>query len=194
MRIVAGIWRGRTIGAPGGRDTRPTSDRVREAVFDILAARLGPDLGGPAVLDLFAGSGALGLEALSRGAREAVFVDNDRRALGALRANIDAVEADARARVVPADALRPNVVATVPGGPFALLFADPPYRIEPARMGEVFAAIEAAGRLEPGGWAVYEHDARVSADWPERYEEFDRRVWGSTAVSFATVAEGEPDQ
>lgn len=194
MRIVAGAWRGRRIAAPDGRDTRPTSDRVREAVFDILASRLGPDLGRPAVLDLFAGSGALGLEALSRGARETVFVDNDRRALGVLRANIRTVGAEASAHVVPADALRPGAPLVLPGGPFALLFADPPYRIEPARVGEVFAALAAAGRLAPGACAVYEHDALTSAVWPHPYQEFDRRAWGSTAVSFATMSEGAPYQ
>ena len=193
MRIVAGQWRGRRIGAPDGRDTRPTSDRVREAVFDILSARLGPDLGEPRVLDLFAGSGALGLEALSRGACEAVFVDNDRRALAALRANLAALGAEGVARAVSADALRPSIAAALPGGAFSLLFADPPYRIEPARTGEVFAAIAAAGRLEPGTWAVYEHDASTAVEWPEPYEEFDRRVWGTTAVSFATVSEGAHD-
>jgi 16S rRNA (guanine966-N2)-methyltransferase len=163
-------------------------------MFDILSARLGPDLGEPLVLDLFAGSGALGLEALSRGAREAVFVDNDRRALGVLRDNIATVGAQDRTYVVPADGLRTNVASGFPSGPFALLFADPPYRIEPARMGEVFAGIAAAGRVAPGAWAVYEHDARASVAWPEPYVEFDRREWGSTAVSFATMPEGEPHQ
>ena len=194
MRIVAGHWRGRRIGAPDGRDTRPTSDRVREAVFDILAARLGPDLGEPAVLDLFAGSGALGLEALSRGAREAVFVENGRRALGVLRDNIALVGAQAVARVVPADALRASTASALPARPFALLFADPPYRIEPARMGDVFAALAAAGRIEPGALVVYEHDARAQAEWPAALVQTDRRMWGTTAVSFATFSEGEPDQ
>jgi 16S rRNA (guanine966-N2)-methyltransferase len=194
MRIIAGQWRGRRIAAPGGRDTRPTSDRVRGAVFDILAARLGPDLGRPALLDLFAGSGALGLEALSRGAREAVFADSDRRALDVVRANLAALGADASARVVAADLLRPGAAARLPGGPFSLLFADPPYRIETARMGEVFAGIAAAGRLAPGAWAVYEHDATATAEWPAPFEETDRRVWGTTAVSFATMSEGETRQ
>jgi 16S rRNA (guanine966-N2)-methyltransferase len=192
VRIISGEWRGRRIAAPDGRDTRPTSDRVREAVFDILCSRLGPDLGEPVVLDLFAGSGALGLEALSRGAREAVFVERDRRALDILRSNVESLGAHDYARIVPADALRPSLAPGLPGGPFSLLFADPPYRIEPAQTGEVFAAIAAAGRCAPGAWIVYEHDARTTAQWPATMTELDRRAWGSTAVSFATMSEGEP--
>ncbi|MDO8916019.1 MAG: RsmD family RNA methyltransferase, partial [Coriobacteriia bacterium] len=104
MRIVGGAWRGRPLVSPSGPTTRPTSDRVREALFDALGARLGSDLGGGAVLDLFAGTGALGLEALSRGASSAVFVENDRAALVALRRNIETLGAGPRAVVVPGDA------------------------------------------------------------------------------------------
>jgi len=121
MRIVAGEWGGRRIEAPAGRDTRPTADRVREAWMSAVAA----ELPGARVLDLFAGSGALGLEALSRGAAHATFVENAPAALRALRANLSALGAEERAEVARADALR--FVAGVEAGAFDLAFADPPY-------------------------------------------------------------------
>jgi 16S rRNA (guanine966-N2)-methyltransferase len=121
MRIVAGSWGGRRIQAPPGRNTRPTTDRVREAWMSAVHAQLP----GARVLDLFAGSGALGLEALSRGAEHATFVENAPPALGALRANLSALGAEERAEVVRADALR--FVAALEPGAYDLAFADPPY-------------------------------------------------------------------
>lgn len=121
MRIIAGEWGGRSIDAPPGRETRPTADRVREAWMSALAA----DLPEASVLDLFAGSGALGLEALSRGAREATFVERAPAALRVLRANIAAVGAGDRARVVPVDALR--YLQGLAANAFDLALADPPY-------------------------------------------------------------------
>lgn len=121
MRIVAGEWRGRRLQAPPGRGTRPTTDRVREAWMSAVA----PHLPGARVLDLFAGSGALGLEALSRGAAHAVFVEQAPAALRVLRANLDALRAGARAEVVRGDALR--YAASLAPGAFDLAFADPPY-------------------------------------------------------------------
>ena len=125
MRIVAGAWRGRALVAPPGGATRPTADRVRQALFDMLlhapwAGRQAVE--GVRVLDAFAGTGALGLEALSRGAAHAAFLERDRGALAALRANIAACGAAARATIFAADALHPPV-----GGPCALVFLDPPY-------------------------------------------------------------------
>jgi 16S rRNA (guanine966-N2)-methyltransferase len=121
VRIVAGEWGGRRIAAPPGRGTRPTTDRVREAWMSAVADRIP----GARVLDLFAGSGALGLEALSRGAEHAVFVESAPAALRALRANLDALGAGGRADVVRTDALR--YVAGLDTGAFDLAFADPPY-------------------------------------------------------------------
>jgi 16S rRNA (guanine966-N2)-methyltransferase len=121
MRIIAGDWGGRRIQAPPGRQTRPTTDRVREAWMSIVA----PALPGARVLDLFAGSGALGLEALSRGAARATFVETAPGALRALRANLDDLGAAPRAEVVRSDALR--YVAALHTGAFDLAFADPPY-------------------------------------------------------------------
>ncbi|MFO7262018.1 MAG: 16S rRNA (guanine(966)-N(2))-methyltransferase RsmD [bacterium] len=121
MRIIAGRWRGHRIEAPPGRHTRPTTDRVREAWMSALQ----PALPGATVLDLFAGSGALGLEALSRGAARVVFVEKAGRALRALRANIERLGAEGQTEVVRADALA--YVAGLPLGAFDLALADPPY-------------------------------------------------------------------
>jgi 16S rRNA (guanine966-N2)-methyltransferase len=122
VRIVAGRWRGRRIEAPGGRRVRPTADRVREAWMSIVQL----DLPDAAVLDLFAGSGALGLEALSRGARRAEFVESHPLSLRALAANVAALGAGDAAVVHRADVLR--FVSALPAGAFDVAFADPPYR------------------------------------------------------------------
>jgi len=121
MRIVAGEWGGRRIQAPPGRETRPTTDRVREAWMSTVAA----DLPGARVLDLFAGSGALWLEALSRGASHATFVEQDAKAITALRANLAALNAVDRARVVRGDAVK--FASKLTAGAYDVVFADPPY-------------------------------------------------------------------
>ena len=121
MRIIGGEWGGRRIKAPGGRGVRPTTDRVREAWMSALGGRLD----GLTVLDLFAGSGALGLEALSRGAAYAAFVEIGRQSLNSLEENLRIVDARARATVVKADALK--FVRRLPAGAFDLALADPPY-------------------------------------------------------------------
>jgi len=128
VRIVAGVYGGRRLGAPAGRSTRPTSDRVREALFSILAGAVE----GARVLDLFAGSGALGIEALSRGAASATFVDSDARAVAAVRANLAALGAEATVT-------RRDVFAWLgaAAGTYDIVFADPPYS----------SAGRAAGRL-----------------------------------------------
>jgi 16S rRNA (guanine966-N2)-methyltransferase len=123
VRIVAGRWRGRTIKAPSGDEVRPTSDRVREAWMSIV----GPSLAGALVLDLFSGSGALGLEALSRGAERVDFVEVAPRSLAALRANIEALGAGEGAVVRRADALR--FIAPLGAGAYDVAFADPPYKL-----------------------------------------------------------------
>jgi 16S rRNA (guanine966-N2)-methyltransferase len=141
VRIIAGRWRGRQISAPLGGTTRPTTDRVREALFSMLASRIGTfeDL---AVIDLFAGSGALGLEALSRGAGHCTFVERDPSAVAALRANIAALGADADIRAQGIESFR--------GGPYDLAFADAPYGSGAGQ--KALAQIE----LAPGAWAVIE--------------------------------------
>lgn len=154
VRVIAGSLGGRTLVAPAGRATRPTSDRVREAVFSMLGA-----LAGERVLDLFAGSGALGIEALSRGAAHAVFVERDRRALTALRANLDTLGLrDERAEVRPVDVRAAMKNALARGDAYDLIFVDPPYRHATEtgeQVGDGLAAL-----LAPGGRIVFESDRR----------------------------------
>ena len=149
MRIVAGAWRGRTLVAPPGSATMPTADRVRQALFDMLlhAPWAKGELSGATVLDGFAGTGALGLEALSRGASFAHFIEQDRAALVALRANIAACRA--ACLVHAADALRPP-----PGPPCALVFLDPPYGRQWVE--KSLAALAATGWIAPGALIVAE--------------------------------------
>ena len=159
MRIVAGEWRGRRLAAPKGDATRPTADRTRETLFNMLVSRLG-SFEGLNVADLFAGSGALGLEALSRGARSAEFVERHPASLRALGANLAALGAGDAAVVHRADVLR--FLAGLPREAFDVAFADPPYHQELARAvaerwaGEPFARVlgiehEAGEAMPPGG-------------------------------------------
>jgi 16S rRNA (guanine966-N2)-methyltransferase len=130
MRIVAGAWRGRTLAVPPGLGTRPTADRVRQALFDILMhAEWGGRalIEGAAVLDVFAGTGALGLETLSRGAASACFIESDPTALRTLRTNIAACKAENRTEILPCDVLR---LAAKPTKPAGLAFLDPPYGVD----------------------------------------------------------------
>lgn len=128
MRIVGGQFKGRALAAPKGRATRPTSDRAREAVFNVLAhADWAPDLDGIRVIDLFAGSGALGLEAMSRGAGFCLFVETDAAARGAIRDNIDALQLFGHTRLHRRDATALGDKPSNLGAPFDLVFLDPPY-------------------------------------------------------------------
>ena len=148
MRIVAGEWRGRSIDAPPGAVTRPTADRVRETLFSMLASRLGT-FEGLRVADLFAGSGALGLEALSRGAASATFIESDAQALASIRRNAEKLGASTRVQIVAGSAL-----ALPRRDPFDVVFADPPYA---AGLGTaVVRSIVGAGWLAPGGWLCVE--------------------------------------
>lgn len=191
VRIVAGRWRGRTLRAPKGTDTRPTSDRVREALFSTLASILGADLGAPVVLDAFAGSGALGLEALSRGAIRAVFVERDRAARDALTANVAALGVTDTTLVSGADVFAAAACGAVSGGPFGLLFADPPYRIDSARTARLLTDLAQAGAVERGAVVVWEHATGASVPWPEGFEERTTRRYGSTQVSIAAYRGGD---
>ena len=148
MRIIAGEWRGRMIDAPPGSGTRPTADRVRETLFSMLASRLGA-FDNLRVADLFAGSGALGFEALSRGAASATFVECDGAAVAALRRNAEKLGAGERVKILSTSAL-----ALPPSPPFDLIFADPPY--ERGTGSAAVAAVVAANWLAEGGWMSVE--------------------------------------
>ncbi|MEP6982440.1 MAG: 16S rRNA (guanine(966)-N(2))-methyltransferase RsmD [Sphingomicrobium sp.] len=148
MRIIAGAWRGRPIEAPPGLATRPTADRIRETLFSMLASRLGSFVE-LRIADLFAGSGALGLEALSRGAASAAFLDGDTKAAAIIRRNAEKLGAADRVRILGGSAL-----ALPRSEPFDLILADPPYA--PGSGSAAVAAVAAAGWLAPGGWMTIE--------------------------------------
>ena len=143
MRVIAGEWRGRRLVAPAGMATRPTADRTREALFSMLASRLG-SFDELRVADLYAGSGALGIEALSRGAAHAVFVEHDREALNAIAANLATFGATDRARIIAGSAARLSAIAQ----PVNLLLADPPYAAGSGSAAVI--AVVAANWLAPG--------------------------------------------
>lgn len=143
MRIIAGEWRGRPLVAPAGMDTRPTAGRVRETLFSMLLSRLGT-FEGLRVADLFAGSGALGLEALSRGAAFATFVERDAKAIAAIRVNAAKLNVQARTQILGGSAL-----ALPRSEPFDLVLADPPY--DKGSGNAAVAAVAAAGWLRPQG-------------------------------------------
>ena len=170
MRIVAGTLGGRRIRAPAGRATRPTSDRVREALFSILG-----DVSGADVLDLYAGSGALGIEALSRGAASAVFVDSDPRAVAVIGANLEALGLDAR--VHKRDALA--YLRDTREGPFDLVFLDPPYS----------SASEMAGPLSERLSSVLSDQSRIVSESDKRkpllltLPLLDERAYGDTRIA-----------
>jgi 16S rRNA (guanine966-N2)-methyltransferase len=177
VRIVGGTLSGRVFRAPPGADTRPTSEKVREAVFAIL-----PSVEDMQVLDLFAGSGALGIEALSRGAAHATFVDQGKAALSAVRANVQAMGLAARATVVTGDAVA-HAAKHVPAAPWQLVFVDPPYRSDLATR-----ATLALAHLAPAAIVVIEHDRRTVL--PETLGSLlrtDQRRYGDTMVSFYRV-------
>jgi 16S rRNA (guanine966-N2)-methyltransferase len=168
VRIIAGGWRGRPLAAPAGQATRPTADRVRETLFSMLASRLG-SFEGLRVADLFAGSGALGLEALSRGAAHATFVEQDRSALAALRANCEQFGAIEKVRIIPGSAL-----ALPDAEPFDLVFADPPYASASGSM--AVAAVIASNWLAPAGWMAVETARKDAADSGSFRLETEREV------------------
>ncbi len=190
MRIVSGEWRGRSLVAPKGSETRPTADRVREAVFSALLSRMA-GLAGIAVLDPFAGSGALAFEALSRGAARAVLLETDRRAREAISRNAAVLECQDRVAVVGDDAFR-IARAGVRGGPFALLFLDPPYKIMPTQVSQLVADLASSGALDAGAVVVYEHASREVPVWPEGFVADGDRTYGTTAVSYATYEGKRP--
>ena len=172
MRVIAGSYRGRPLKAPKGENTRPTSDRVREALFSILGTRTQD----ARVLDLFAGSGALGLEALSRGADTVTFVDDNRAAIAAIKSNLDTLQAVAQVRQT--DALRFLNAAPSSGAQYDLVFLDPPYRHAERLAPPLSEALPAV--LAPGAVVVAEADRR--APLTLTLPLIDERRYGDTLI------------
>jgi 16S rRNA (guanine966-N2)-methyltransferase len=186
MRVVGGRCKGLRLATFKGRSIRPTSDKVREAVFSILAGRV--EFEGKSVLDLFAGTGAMGIEALSRGAEKAVFVDVDRGAVEIVRKNLDACDLAARSRVLKRDFKGALSYLSKRGDRFDLVFIDPPYNspITPAAL----EGLHSSGVLNPGGIVVVETSKRrpmaVGAGGEQGYSVVDERRYGETLVYLLT--------
>lgn len=187
MRIVAGRFKGRALQAPAGEHTRPTSDRARQAVFNILEhAPWSEGLREARVIDLFAGSGALGLEALSRGAAFCLFVETDEGARGAIRENVDAFGLFGVARIHRRDATDLGVRPGSAGEAFHLAFLDPPYR---KGLGETALAKLAEGNwLKPGAICVFERGSDEADFAVEGFEALDARDYGAARVHFLRYA------
>jgi len=183
MRIVAGDHRGRSLVAPKGHSTRPTADRTRQALFNVLEhASWGRSLVRARVLDLFAGSGALGLEALSRGAAFCLFVDHDPAAEAAVLANLGALGLGDRARVLRRDASRLGARSSADGPAFDLAFLDPPYTKGLAEA--ALTSLADGAWLAPGGLVIAERGADEPELKPDGYEILDDRRWGAARVWF----------
>jgi 16S rRNA (guanine966-N2)-methyltransferase len=181
MRLTGGTDRGRKLRGPRGTGTRPTASRVRQAIFNIL----GPPSPDAPVLDLYAGTGALGIEALSRGAPKAVFVERDQRALAALGRNLRELGLDSRAVIAGGSvhSVLPRLDPAEVGGGFAWVFVDPPYASDEAE--RTLAALAGCGALASGAVVIVEHDKRnVPPDAAGELHLVDRRYYGDTGVSF----------
>ncbi len=190
-RIIAGVAGGRRLAAPAGRSTRPTSDRAREGLFAAVLSMLGT-LDGSRVLDLYAGSGAVGLEALSRGADEVLLVESDAGAAEVIRRNIAAVGLPgarlARDRVDRLLRRGPD-----PGWQADLVFADPPYAAGPDEIEAMLAALAGHGWLAPGAAVIVERDARSAApQWPAGLAQDRSRRYGETVLWYGRASGNTP--
>ena len=180
MRIVGGRFRGRVLTAPKSQAVRPTADRLREALFNILGHAYGDPINGARVLDLFAGTGALGLEAVSRGAAFALFVDDGAEARALLRSNIDALGVGGVTKVYRRDATRLGPVG--PLAPFTLAFLDPPYGKGLAE--RALASAREGGWLSANAVAVVEEATEAKFMPPAGFDEIERRDYGDTQLVF----------
>lgn len=194
MRIVGGHLKGRALVAPKHAGLRPTSDRVRESVFNIISHgglanedRAPPTLEGTRVIDLFAGTGALGLEAISRGAAYCLFVETDSNARALIRRNVEAFGLTGATRIFRRDACDLGAAGTM--APFDIAFADPPYG---KGLGtKALSALAAGGWLKPGALVVLEERSGEHIKAPADYQLIDKRTWGDTDVHFFIWQTGE---
>lgn len=190
MRIVGGIWRGRQIEAPRGSDqTRPTTDRTREAVASMILSDRYLTLDGESVLDAFAGSGAMAFELLSRGAAHATLVDSSRPAIRAITQNARTLKAENITSVVTGDVMRLAGTPALKGAPFDVVFLDPPYALGANDNSALVNALIASGQLAQGATVVYEHAAgEPGLDVPDLVPHKSKKL-GSTAVDLYRFGE-----
>lgn len=183
LKITGGAWRGRNLQVPPGLTTRPSGSKVRQALFNIL----GPRVVGARLADLFCGPGTLGIEALSRGAAWCLFVEQTPAVVQVLRANLAALDAQGRARVLVADAAGPALAGQ---GPLDIVLADPPYRQgQVARLATLCAA---GGLLAPGGLLVVEHAPQETPPEQSGLKLTDQRRYGQTMLSFLSTPSAQP--
>lgn len=180
MRVVGGRLKGRNLASPSSQAIRPTQDRLREALFNILVHAYGDPIDGARVLDLFAGTGALGIEAVSRGAAFTLFVDNGAEARALLRNNVEALGLGGITKVYRRDAA--DLGPAHPIAPFALVFVDPPYRMKLAE--KALASLRGGGWLIPGALVVVEESKSAAFAAPEGFAELERRAYDDTEFTF----------
>jgi 16S rRNA (guanine966-N2)-methyltransferase len=180
MRVVGGRLRGRNLASPASRDIRPTADRLRESLFNILIHAYDDPISDARVLDLFAGTGALGIEAVSRGAKFTLFVDNGAEARALMRDNVEALGLGGVTKVYRRDAT--DLGPAHPVEPFSLVFLDPPYG---KRLAETaLVSLREGGWLTPDALLVVEEAKAASFKAPEGYSELERRVYDDTEFTF----------
>lgn len=188
MRIIAGTAKGRRLISPMGSRIRPTSDKVKEALFNILNGITG-SLSGFTVLDIFAGTGNLGIEALSRGAAEAVFIDNHRDSIALLKKNLDLTGFSDRGRVVLREAVAALKILEETNNPFQLIFLDPPYHQE--MLERVLQHLASSRLVDENTLVVAEFSSKEKLETSfGSLREFDRRIYGDTALAFFTIQIG----
>ena len=191
MRVIAGDARGRQLLTPKNQRVRPTADRVKEALFSILLSRLG-ELDGMRVLDIFAGTGNLGIEALSRGADHAVFIDSHRESAEIIRRNLEITRYTGKARVVVQEAAAALKWLSRGEAPFHLVFLDPPYG--EGHTERLLELLSTSPLIDEGSTVVAEFSAKEEIPRSfGRLKEGERRIYGDTALSFLTISDrGEP--
>ena len=187
MRVVGGIWRGRTIAAPEGRDTRPTTDRVRESAASSVLSLFDLSLEGVRVLDAFAGSGAFGIEMLSRGAQSCTFLDTDKRALQTLKRNLASLGAGSAATVLALDAFKSPSALAGRNACFDLVLLDPPYAFDANDLSELVAGLFSAGCIAEDGIVVYERAANAPSLSVLCAEELRSKRLGETALDYFRI-------
>jgi 16S rRNA (guanine966-N2)-methyltransferase len=180
MRVVGGRLKGRNLASPASREIRPTADRLRESLFNILIHAYDDPVAEARVLDLFAGTGALGIEAVSRGAKFALFVDNGAEARALLRNNVEALGLGGVTKVYRRDAT--DLGEAHPMEPFSLVFLDPPYARNLA--GKALGSLRAGGWLKPDAVLVVEEATAAAFAAPDGFEELERRVYDDTEFVF----------
>ena len=181
MRVISGNARGHKLAAPGGLDTRPTTDRIKESLFNIIA----PDLYDCEFLDLFSGSGAIGIEALSRGAKKAVFVDNDKQAIEAMEYNLNHTKLMDRAEIFKAEVMTAIKALGAKNAKFDIIFMDPPYMAGLYK--PTLSTILSEGLLNKDGYIIMEHPARVELPAVDGFKVVRRKDYKTTVMSFWTL-------